>query len=83
MMEQTGYWLSPIAENYDTNYQSYHIVGPKMEEEFGYVLVRERKNGYVIIIERDDIGRKEFDSTDEDDNVSEIIQLAASNLYHS
>lgn len=82
-MEQTDYWLSPTAENYDSYYQSYRIVGSEMEENLGKVLVREQDNEYVIIIEREDIGQKKFDSTDEEETVSEIVKVAASNLYYS
>lgn len=82
-MEQTDYWLSPTADDYDSYYQSYRIVGPEMEESLGKVLVKEQDDEYIIIIEREDIGQKKFDSTDEEETVSEIIQVAASNLYYS
>lgn len=80
-MNETNYWLSPtVGDGYDSYYEAYRVVGEEMEDNFGKVLVAQKEEQYVVIIERDDIGRKEFQSTSDKEEVSVLTKVAASSL---
>lgn len=83
MMKETNYWLSPILRDHDSYYEAYRVVGSNMEEELGKVLVKQDDHKYALIVERSDIGQKKFESTDNQDLVSTLIEIAASSLYYS
>lgn len=83
MMKETNYWLSPILRDHDSYYEAYRVVGSSMKEEFGKVLVKQDDHKYAVIIKRSDIGQKKFESTDNQELVSMLTEIAASSLYYS
>lgn len=83
MMKKTNYWLSPILRDHDSYYEAYRVVGSNMEEELGKVLVKQDDYKYSVIVERSDIGQKKFESTDNQELVSTLTEIAASSLYYS
>ena len=83
-MNRTNYWLSPTTDDdYDHCYEAYRVVGEQMKDNFGIVFVTEEKEEYTVMIERYDIGRKEFRSTHDEKEVSILTKLAASSLYRA
>lgn len=82
-MKETNYWLSPILRDHDSYYEAYRVVGSNMEEELGKVLVKQDDYKYSVIVERSDIGQKKFESTDNQELVSTLTEIAASSLYYS